>query len=131
MKNQQNNAFNTFGLVEKPKYIYTPVYLQILLLSINFYKVALDQVNLNYVVEKVLSLEEYFKCDSELSRIIVVFSHILNNQLVGEENIVRGILASLPEFVKRLCIIRLNGDSPENDFDMDDEAVEERAFGDD
>ena len=32
------------------------------------------------------------------------------------------MLDSLPEFVRRLCNIRQEGDSPENDFDMDDEA---------
>lgn len=30
-----------------------------------------------------------------------------------------------------MCNIRQNGDSPENDFDLDDEAEEEKAFGDD
>lgn len=33
--------------------------------------------------------------------------------------------------MRRLCNIRQNGDSPENDFDIDDEAEEEKAFGDD
>ena len=65
-------------------------------------------------------MADTFKCDSELSRIIVAFSHILNNQIVGEEVLVRGMLDSLPEFVRRLCSIRQEGDSPENDFDMDD-----------
>jgi hypothetical protein len=33
--------------------------------------------------------------------------------------------------VRRLCKIRQEGDAPENDLDMDDEAEEEMAVGDD
>ena len=65
-------------------------------------------------------MQECFKCESELSRVIVGFAHILNNQLVGDEASVRMMLESLPEFVRRLCNIRQEGDVPENDFDMDD-----------
>jgi hypothetical protein len=70
-------------VVHAPKYVYTPVYLQIMLLAVNFYKNGAQLVNLNMVVAKILELADYFKCDSELSRIIVVFTHILANQLVG------------------------------------------------
>ena len=76
-------------------------------------------------------MQECFKCESELSRVIVGFAHILNNQLVGDETSVRMMLESLPEFVRRLCSIRQEGDVPENDFDMDDEAEEEMVFGED
>ena len=106
--------------MEKPKYIYSPVYVQILLLVAYFYKNGLQQMNINVVVERVLSMADSFQCDSELSRIIVTFSHLLSNQIIGEEVLVRGMLDSLPEFVRRLCKIRQDGDSPENDFDIDD-----------
>ena len=53
-------------------------------------------MNLNSIVERVIAMEECFKCDAELSRIIVGFSHILNNQLIGEEGTVRMMLDSLP-----------------------------------
>lgn len=88
-------------------------------------------MNLPIIIQKVIALADSFKCDYEISRIIVGFSHILDNQIVGEENLVRDMLNFLPEFVRRLCNIRQEGDNHENDLDMDDEAEEERAFGDD
>ena len=114
------NSPNYHNEVSRPKYIYSPVYLQILLLAVNFYKCAIDQMNINIVVERVIAMEECFKCDAEISRIIVGFTHILNNQLIGDEATVRMMLESLPEFVRRLCNIRQEGDLPENDYDMDD-----------
>ena len=78
----QNMGFG--NQMSGPKYTYSPVYLQILLLSVYFYKCALDQMNLNVIIERVIVMQESFKCDSELSRVIVGFSHILHNQLVGE-----------------------------------------------
>ena len=42
------SQFNSGAI--KPKYIYSPVYLQILLLSVNFYKCAADQMNLSAIV---------------------------------------------------------------------------------
>lgn len=41
------------------------------------------------------------------------------------------MLGALPELVRRLCKIRQEGDDAQNDLDMDDEAEEERVFGDD
>ena len=91
-----------------------------MLLAVYFYKNGLEQMNINVVVERVLSMADTFRCDSELSRVIVGFSHILNNQIIGEEVLVRAILDSLPEFVRKLCSNRQEGDNPENDFGKED-----------
>ena len=93
----QSNGFNKFGQQEKAvKYVYSPVYLQILLLSVNFYKAAQQRVNLPLALQKVVLIRDTFQCDSELSRIIVSFAHILDNQLVGDEQAVRAVLEVLP-----------------------------------
>ena len=86
---ESDNATNHYNMgfgnqMSRPKYTYSPVYLQVLLLSVYFYKCALGQMNLNIIVERVIVMQESFKCDSELSRIIVGFTHVLNNQLIGE-----------------------------------------------
>lgn len=89
MIKNQGTPFGKFGN-NAPKYTYTSVYLQIILLAVNFYdKAALQYINLPLVIHKVVALADTFKCDYELSRIIVGFSHILNNQIVGEEALVR------------------------------------------
>lgn len=68
-----------------PKYIYSSVYLQIILLAINFYeKAALQLININSIAGKVVQLADCFKCDYELSRIILGLSYILDNQLLGD-----------------------------------------------
>ena len=118
-------------VADPPRFVYSPVYLQILLLATSFYKGGLQQINVNLVVERIIALNDHFKCESELSRIIFGFAHLLENQVIGEEPLVRGMLEALPEFVERLCIIRQQGDSPENDYDMDDEAIEEKVCGED
>lgn len=41
------------------------------------------------------------------------------------------MLELLPDLVERLTRIRVEGDIPENDYDMDDEAQEDKIFGDD
>ena len=38
---------------------------------------------------------------------------------------------SIPGFVFQLCKLRQEGDRPENDIEMDDEAEEQRFFGED
>jgi hypothetical protein len=128
---QAQRSKQQFGSQLAVKYVYTPVYLQILLLAIHFYQPPAEQVDPSLTVEKVLALANSFRCDSELSRVIVGLTHVLSQQLVGQEQLVRDMLEALPELVRRLCSIRQDGDSPENDFDMDDEAEEERMFGDD
>ena len=82
----QKNKNSPFGLQKnEPKYIYSSVYEQIILLAINFYeKVAIDQVNINSIIAKLVQLADSFKCDYELSRIILGLSYILDNQLLGD-----------------------------------------------
>jgi hypothetical protein len=94
---QQNNGFKKFGQQENSvKYVYSPVYLQVLLLSVNFYKAAQQRVNIPLTLQKVVLIRDTFQCDSELSRIIVSFAHILDNQMVGDEHVVRAMLEILP-----------------------------------
>jgi hypothetical protein len=104
----EKNKNTPFGLYKNgPKYIYSSVYIQIILLAVNFYeKAAIEQINLNSAVAKLIQLVDGFKCDYELSRIIVGISYILNNQLVGDETLVRSLLDSIPELVRRLCKCR-------------------------
>ena len=95
MKNK-NTGFVTFGKDLTPlKYTYTPVYVQILLLAINFFDKSVG-LNPASVVEKAVAVADQFRCDYELSRVIIGFSHILNNKLVGDELTVKALLDSLP-----------------------------------
>ena len=41
------------------------------------------------------------------------------------------LMNTLPHIVRSLCTLRAEGDDPKNDREMDDEAEEERAFGED
>jgi hypothetical protein len=81
--------------VSSVKYIYTPVYLQILILAVNFYTNDI-QINIENIVDRVVAFADYFKCDYELSRVTVGLSHILNNKLVLNENLLRSLLNCLP-----------------------------------
>jgi hypothetical protein len=127
------SGFNTFGKTVLPvKYTYSAVYLQVLLLAVNFYdKLAGSLFNTGLIVERVIQLSDNFRCDYEITRVIVGFSHILENKMVGEEGVVRAMVNALPELVRRLCKLWMDGDTPDNDLEMDDEAEEERLFGED
>ena len=52
---QISSGFSKFGQQETSlKFVYSPVYLQILLLSVNFYKAAQQRVNIPHTIQKII-----------------------------------------------------------------------------
>lgn len=49
-------------------------------------------------------------------------SDLLSLQLINDQDLCSKFMNLLPDLVKRLCKLRIDGDSPQNDFEMDDEA---------
>jgi len=96
------------------------------MLSIFSYgKVATSKFNIESIVNKIIQLKDTFRCDYEISRILIGIASILK---LGE-NLSNGTLVnmmnSLPSMVYSLCKLRTEGDHPQNDIEMDDEAQED------
>jgi hypothetical protein len=74
VQSQANNS--NVNLISK--YVYTPIYLQIILLIIHSYpEYASVNINGNAIVKKLLPMISRFRCDYELARLIIGISDIL------------------------------------------------------
>lgn len=118
---------------EKPHgFVYSSVYLQIVMIGIHFYgNTVVSQVNIDSILLKVVALQEHFRCDYEIGRILIGVADLLQAKCIGDQNIAGAVMYALPELVRRLCKLRTEGEDQLNDAEMDDEAEEERFFGDD
>lgn len=85
------------GASKSSKYIYSSIYLQIIMLAINFYgNVVIHQININYVLGKIVYLQNNFKCDYEISRIIIGISVLLERKCLNDSNTITLVMSSLP-----------------------------------
>ena len=88
---------NNNGVSKSSKYIYSSIYLQIIMLAINFYgNVVIHQTNINYILGKIVYLQNNFKCDYEISRIIIGISVLLEQKCLNDSNIITLVMSSLP-----------------------------------
>lgn len=91
----------------------------------------ITQVNLDSILHKIVTLQDNFRCDYEIARIIIGIADLLEAKCMGEQNVTSAVMYTLPEFVRKLCKLRQEGDDQLNDAEMDDEAEEDKFFGDD
>lgn len=102
------------------------------LLAVHFYgQAALAHLDLPALLQRVLFLQENFRCDYELARVLVGLADLLEQRAVSEEGLAVAVARALPDLVRRACRLRQEGDDPLNDREMDDEAEEERLMGND
>lgn len=98
---QQNNTSSA-------GYIYSSVYIQIIMLALHTYgKNALAHINPHFVVQRLIFLQNNFKCDYELARVLIGIADLLGMQAVTEESIVWEVMGVLPELVRRICNLRV------------------------
>ena len=118
---------------EKPQgFVYSPVYLQIVMVGVHFYgNAVISQVNVDSLLLKVVALQDCFKCDYEIGRVLIGVADLLQAKCVGEQGVAAAVMQALPELVRRLCKLRTEGEDQLNDAEMDDEAEEEKFFGED
>lgn len=77
------------------------------MLGINFYgNVIINQLNINYILGKIVYLQDNFKCDYEISRIIIGISVLLEQKCLSDSNTVTLTMNALPELVRKLCKFR-------------------------
>ena len=74
-------------------------------------------------------MQENFRCDYELARVLVGVSDLLSLKAVNDEQLAIEIMRIMPEIVRRTCKLRTEGDNQLNDFEMDDEAEEDKLLG--
>lgn len=109
------------GPNEKPQGpVYSSVYLQIVMVAIHFYgSTVASQLNVDSLLLKLVALQEHFRCDYEIGRVLIGLGDLLQAKCVGES--AGAVMYALPELVRRLCKLRTEGDDPLNN-EMDDEA---------
>ncbi len=107
------------------KFVYSAVYLQIVLLAIHSYgRTVINQLNLTSLIQRLLELQANFKCDYELARVLIGVADLLQLQAISDHSAATALMQILPELVCRACRLRQEGDNPQNDIEMDDEAEE-------
>ena len=74
-------------------------------------------------------MQENFRCDYELARVLVGVSDLLSLKAVNDEQLAIEIMRIMPEIVRRTCKLRTEGDNQLNDFEIDDEAEEDKLLG--
>jgi hypothetical protein len=63
-------------------------------------------MNLPVILQRLLFLQENFRCDYELARVIVGISDILNLKAVNDQQLGVEIMRILPEIIRRTCKLR-------------------------
>jgi hypothetical protein len=92
-----SNGFSRFGANSANKYIYSSVYLQLIMLAVHFYgNVVLNSVSIDSILSKIVLLQDNFKCDYEISRIIIGISGLLEQKCLSNSNTISAILNALP-----------------------------------
>lgn len=94
------------------KYTYTPIYLQIIMITVYYYGNVAQDINFNLIVGRVVDLQEHFKCDYEISRIVVGIISMLEFQYLSDTSTITALMNILPDLVCRLCKLRQEGDRP-------------------
>lgn len=126
----QQEAIELTGATLPSAYVYSSIYLQIVLIAVHTYgPEALSHLNVHSIVSRVLFLQNNFKCDYQLGRLIVGITDLLGQNAITDSALVAQLMDALPELVRRLCQLRTEGDDQRNDREMDDEAEEERLLG--
>jgi hypothetical protein len=120
------------GNITPGRYVYSSVYLQIVMLAVHFYgEAALAHFNVTTILGRLLFLQDNFKCDYEIARVLIGLSDLLERRAVTESSVAEAVMRALPELVLRACRLRQEGDNQLNDREIDDEAEEERLMGND
>ncbi len=97
------------------QYIYSPVYLQIIMLCGYFYPAELvSRINIDVVIFKIAQLEQRFKCDYELMRIIIGLCNLLVVRAISDQRTLEKIAYYFPELIRRACCLRQESDQKVN-----------------
>lgn len=76
-----------------------------------FYPEALiSKVNINIVIYKLAQLEQRFKCDYELMRIIIGLCNLLAVRAIADQHTLEKIAYYFPEMIRRACSLRQEND---------------------
>lgn len=125
--NQNSSQLNSIktdnkSLPSKP--IYSPIYIQIILLAVHFYpQTTLSVINGNWIATETLRVWERLHVDYELSRLLIGIADLLHYQAINDNMLSREVMNKLVEAVEKVSKIR-HGEESNDLKSVDDEAEE-------
>lgn len=97
-----------------------------------FYPAELvSRINIDIVIYKLAQLEQRFKCDYELMRIIIGLCNLLAVKAIIDQRTLEKVAFYFPELIRRACSLRQENDQKVNQIEIEDEAEQDKFFGDD